>query len=50
MLRAHQLQASADAAGGDTEEEKTRRNDILKTPLDRADRCLKLRIIENNVL
>lgn len=50
MLRAQQLQASADAAGGDTEEEKTWRNDILKTPPDRADRCLKLRIIENNVL
>ena len=50
MLRAHQLQASADVAGGDTEEEKTWRNDILETPRDRADRRLKLRIIENNVL
>lgn len=50
MLRAHPLQASADAAGGDTEEEKTWRNDILKTSRDRADRLLKLRIIENNVL
>lgn len=50
MLRAHPLQASADAAGGDTEEEKTWRNDILKTLSDRADRHLKLRIIENNVL
>ena len=50
MLRAHPLQASADAAGGDTEEEKTGRNDILKTSPDRADSRLKLRIIENNVL
>lgn len=50
MLRAYQLQASADAAGGDTEEEKTWRNDILKTSQDRADRRLELRIIENNVL
>ena len=50
MLRAHPLQASADAAFGDTEEEKTGRNDILETPRDRADRRLKLRIIENNVL
>lgn len=50
MLRAHPLQASADAAGGDTEEEKTWRNDILKTPQDRADKHLKLRIIKNNVL
>lgn len=50
MLRAHPLQASADAAGGDTEEEKTWRNDILKTPPDRADSRLKLHIIENNVL
>ena len=50
MLRAHPLQASADATGGDTEEEKIWRNDILKTPPDRADRHLKLRIIKNNVL
>lgn len=50
MLRAHQLQASADAAGGDTEEEKIWRNDILKTSWDRADGRLKLCIIENNVL
>lgn len=50
MLRAHQLQASADAAGGDTEEEKIWRNDILKTPRDRADRYLELRIIKNIVL
>ena len=50
MLRAHQLQAYTDAAGGDTEEEKTGRNDILKTSPDRADSRLKLRIIENNVL
>lgn len=50
MLRAHQLQASADAAGGDTEEENTWRKDILKTSRDRADRRLKMRIIENNVL
>lgn len=50
MLRAHQLQAYTDAAGGDTEEEKTWRNDILKTPQDRADRRLKMRIIKNNVL
>ena len=50
MLRAHQLQASADAAGGDTEEENTWRNDILKTSQDRADRRLKMRVIKNNVL
>ena len=50
MLRAHQLQAYTDAAGGDTEEEKTWHNDIMKTPQDRADRCLKLHIIKNNVL
>ena len=50
MLRVHQLQASADAAGGDTEEEKTWRNDILKTSQDRADRLPELRIIENIVL
>ena len=50
MLRAHQLQASADAAGGDTEEENTWRNDILETSPDRADRRPKLCIIKNNVL
>lgn len=50
MLRVHPLQAYTDAAGGDTEEEKTWRNDILETSPDRADSRLKLRIIENIVL